>query len=117
MEYIKGVPYFCCVDKHIKQYAYLSENLKCDILIIGGGIDGSIANFYLSHNYDVALVDKGRLGMACTSCATALLEYQLDEFAKDLLKFMTEQEIVLAYRMGLQAIEKIDRFIDNTIKR
>lgn len=32
-----------------------------DLLVIGGGIDRAIANFYLSQNYDVVLVDKSRL--------------------------------------------------------
>lgn len=111
MEYIKGKPYFCDVEKKIKQYPYLKENLHCKILIIGGGIDGAIANFYLSQKYDVALVDKGRFGYGCTSCATALLEYQLDEFAEDLLKYMSEEEIVMAYQMGLDSMDEIKKFL------
>ena len=83
MEYIKGKPYFCFGKNKIKQYNYLKKDLNCDILIIGGGVDGAVANFYLSQKYDVALVDKGRLGYACTDCATALLEYQFDECEKD----------------------------------
>lgn len=112
MEYVKGTPYFCQSDKRIKQYDYLNKNLNCDILIVGGGIDGAIANFYLSKDYDVVLVDKGRLGMGCTSCATALLEYQLDDYASDLLKYMSENEIIMTYKMGLDAIDKISNFIN-----
>lgn len=82
-----------------------------DLLVIGGGIDGAIANFYLSQNYDVVLVDKSRLGLGCTSCATALLEYQLDDFAGDLLEVMSSDEIVKAYRLGLDAVDKIEKFI------
>ena len=111
MEYVKGKPYFCFCDKKIKQYKYLERDIKCDVLIIGGGIDGVIANFYLSQKFDVAMVDKGRFGMACTSCATALLEYQLDDFADELLKYMTKEDIVLAYNLGLNAIDKIQEFI------
>lgn len=111
MEYVKGKPYFCYADAKIKQYKYLENDISCDLLIIGGGIDGAIANFYLSQNFDVVLVDKGRFGMACTSCATALLEYQLDDYANDLKKYMSEDEIVLAYNMGLDAIKKIESFI------
>ena len=48
MEYIKGTPYFCKVTEKIKQYPYLRDDCNCDILIVGGGIDGAIANFYLS---------------------------------------------------------------------
>ena len=111
MEYVKGNPYFCNNVKKIKQYPYLKQNMNCELLIIGGGIDGCIANFYLSKNHDVVLVDKGRLGYACTSCATALLEYQLDEFALDLLKFMPQEQIVQAYNLGLKSVQKIQNFI------
>ena len=111
MEYVKGRPYFCFSDKQIKQYPYLNKNIDCDILIIGGGIDGSIANFYLSKKYSVVLVDKGRLGFGCTSCATALLEYQLDDFANDLKKYMTKEEIIMAYEMGKKANKKIKNFL------
>lgn len=111
MEYIKGKPYFCYCQNKIKKYQYLDKDIECEILIIGGGIDGAIANFYLSKNYDVALVDKSRFGCACTACATALLEYQLDDFASDLKEFMSEEEIITAYKMGLDGIKKIEKFI------
>lgn len=111
MEYVKGKPYFCDTERKIKQYPYLKQDIDCEVLIIGGGIDGAILNFYLSKKHDVVLVDKGRLGYACTSCATALLEYQLDEYASDLMDYMTEEEIVLAYNMGLESIKRIKRFI------
>ncbi len=48
MEYVKGQPYFCQVENKIKQYPYLNKNIECEILIIGGGIDGTILNYYLS---------------------------------------------------------------------
>ena len=111
MEYIKGKPYFCFSEEKIKQYPYLEKDLYCDILIVGGGIDGAIANYYLSQNHNVALVDKSRFGMSCTSCATALLEYQLDEFADDLKDYLTDSEISLAYDLGKKSIRKMQKFI------
>lgn len=111
MEYVKGNPFFCDNVERIKQYPYLDKDIQTDILIIGGGIDGAIANYFLSQNHQVTLVDKAKLGFGCTSCATALLEYQLDEFANDLSKFLTEEEIVAVYKMGLSSIAKIQKFI------
>jgi len=58
------------------------------------------------------MVDKLRFGFGCTSCATVLLEYQLDDYAEDLLEFMSEEEIVQTYKMGLSSIEKIQDFIN-----
>ena len=113
MEYVKGKPYFCFCEEKINQYKYLDSDARCDVLIIGGGIDGAILNFYLSQNFDVMLADKGRFGKVCTACATALLEYQLDDFAGDLRKYMSDDEIVLSYNMGLDSIKKIENFIKN----
>lgn len=110
MEYVKGDPYFCTEGK-IKRYPYLDRDIKTDILIVGGGIVGAIANFYISQKYKTVLVDKARFGMGCSTCATVLLEYQLDDYAEDLKKYMSEDEIVSVYRMGLDSIEKIDDFI------
>ncbi len=111
MEYVKGQPYFCQVENKIKQYPYLNKNVECEILIIGGGIDGAILNYYLSKKYKVVLVDMSRFGFCCTSCATVLLEYQLDDYANNLLKYMSEEEIVSIYKMGLESIKIIDEFI------
>lgn len=111
MEYVKGRPFFCFNKTLIKSYPYLKKDIECDVLIIGGGIDGAIANFYLAQNHDVVLVDKGRFGYLCTSCATALLEYQLDAFANDLSTEMTNNDLTDVYNMGLYAINKIESFI------
>lgn len=110
IEYVKGVPYFCKHNK-IKAYPYLNKNIKADVLIVGGGIVGAIANYYLSKNFDVVCVDKSRFGMCLTSCATVLLEYQLDDYAQELKKYLTEQQIIKVYNLGLKAIEKIEKFI------
>ncbi len=111
MEYVKGEAYFYQVEERLKNYPYLNKDFQTDILIIGGGIVGAITNYYLSQKYDVALIDKSRFGSGCTSCATVLLEYQLDDFAENLLSVMSEDEISQVYRMGQESIIEIDRFI------
>jgi len=108
MEYVKGTPYFYKTNQKIKSFPYLNKDIKCDILIIGAGIDGIIANYYLSQKYDVVMVDRSRIGAGCTSCATCLLEYQLDDFASDLTGELTEKEIIDIYNMGLNSIKKLD---------
>ena len=111
MEFINGDRYFYKINDKIKQYNYLNKNLSCDILIIGGGINGTILNYYLSKNYNVTLVEKSRLGGNLTSLATALLEYQLDNFASDLKQTLTEDEILDCYNLGLKSIEELDSLI------
>lgn len=111
MKYIKGTPYFCKTSENLRQYHYQDKDITTDILIVGGGICGAILNFYLSQKYDVTLIDKGRIGQNCTSIATAILEYQLDEFFQDLRQELTEQEIIEIYKTGQNSIKKIENFI------
>lgn len=110
METVKGKPYFTQF-KQIKSYGYLDKDLECEILIIGGGVNGSILNYYLSQKYKTALVEKSRIGYGSTSCATVLLEYQLDSLAEDLLTFMSEKEIADIYATGLYSLTKLDNLI------
>lgn len=111
MELVKGNTFFDKTENKIKQYKYLNENLECDILIIGGGIQGTISNYYLSKKYNIILVEAKRIGRCSTSIATALLEFQLDDFAEELKKYFTEKEIVEVYKMGLNSIKDINNFI------
>ena len=78
---------------------------------MGGGIDGAILNFHLSQKHDVALVTKSRIGFGASSVATALLEWQLDDFCDDLKKELTNAQVCNIYNMGLSSIEKIEKFI------
>ena len=112
MEFVKGNPYFCESNEKMKSYPYLNKDITTDILIIGGGVDGAIANYYLSQDYDTCLIDKSRFGYMCTSCATALLEYQLDEFSEDLLGKLSEEEIVNVYKMGQNSVDKLRSLSD-----
>src|SRR5574344_872552 len=111
MEFVKETPFFDKAEKKIKKYNYLDDDLSTDILIVGGGIDGAILNYFLSQKYDVSLVEAYRLGRSSTSIATALLEYQLDEFANELKKYLCEKDIVDIYKMGLNGIDTLEKII------
>lgn len=111
MEFLSGERYFYSINKKLKKYSYLNKNINCDILIIGGGINGAILNYHLSKKYDVVLVEKSRIGANLTSMATALLEYQLDSFKTDLESNLTTDEIVSCYKIGLNSIDKIEKIV------
>lgn len=115
METTKGKTYFDDnkLFDSIKQYPYLDKDIKCDILIIGGGIQGAIVNYFLSQKFNCILVDKARLGRNSTCVATALLEFQLDDFAKDLKSELDSIDICHIYKMGLKSLAKIKSVIQD----
>ncbi len=112
IEYVKGKPYFCDTSQKIKQYPYLDKNIECDVLIIGGGINGAIANYFFSNEgIDCVLIDKGRIGYLSTSCATSLLEYQTDDHANYLKKYLDKETIKDVYNLGLNSLSDLDKLI------
>lgn len=111
MQTVCGNPFFVDNVEKLKQYPYLDKDLCCEILIVGGGIDGAILNFHLSQKHDVALVTKSRIGFGASSVATSLLEWQLDDFCDYLKKELTNAQVCNIYNMGLSSIEKIEKFI------
>lgn len=111
MQTVCGNPFFVDNVEKLKQYPYLDKDLCCEILIVGGGIDGAILNFHLSQKHDVSLVTKSRIGFGASSVATALLEWQLDDFCDNLKKELTNAQVCNIYNMGLSSIEKIEKFI------
>lgn len=112
MEYVKGKPYFTDTTQKIKQFDYLAENIDTEVVIVGGGISGLITLYnFAKQGIECVLIEKSRLGYCSTSCATALLEYQLDDFAHELYGSLNSKDIVSAYNLGLQSLDKIDEFI------
>ncbi len=51
----------------------LNEDIKCDILVIGGGIAGYLCAYYLQDNYNVVLVEKDTLFSKTTHKTTVFI--------------------------------------------
>jgi glycine/D-amino acid oxidase-like deaminating enzyme len=111
-EYVKGNPYFTEAEDKLKPHLYQSEDISTDTLIVGGGINGAVCAYYFSKNgIDCALIDKGRIGHCSTSAATALLEYQLDDFADELTQYYSKAEVAGIYRVGCKSLDDIATII------
>src|SRR5574344_2281324 len=112
-EYVKGTPYFTDTEKKLEQFPYLDKDITCDVLIIGGGIDGAITAYYFAtNNINCILIEKNRIGYGNTSCATALLEYQLDDHGNDLTKYFSKEELIQIYNLGLKSLDDIEKIIN-----
>ena len=69
-----------------KTYPELNENIKCNILIIGGGIAGINAALNLKDNEGVVLIDKDKIGYGVTSHTTGKLTYLQGTMYTDIQK-------------------------------
>lgn len=112
-EYVKGKPIFTSINNINKKYPYLTEDLETDVVIVGGGVTGSICSYYMSkNNIKSVQIEKGRIAHGSTSVTTSLLQYELDENASDLKETMNIKDIVRAYELGIYALEEIEKFVD-----
>lgn len=111
-EYVKGSCIFTKINKNLKQYPYLTEDIETEVIIIGGGVTGALVSYYFSKKGIPSIIlEKGRIAHGSTSITTSLLQYELDSNAQELLEYTTRDNIVKSYKLGLKALKEIDDFI------
>ena len=113
LEYVQGEPMFTNINKVPKQYDYLTENIETDVIIVGGGVTGSILGYYFSkHNINSVILEKHRMGYCSTAVTTSLLQYELDDNLNDLIESTAMRDVIRSYELGEKALSEIDSFIN-----
>ncbi len=101
-------PFWLVKNGILKSYPSLKSNLNTDILIVGGGITGSlIAHQCISDGYNVVLLDRREVGNGSTSATTAMLQYEIDVPLYKLAAMIGEEAAVKNYRACSDAIDKL----------
>lgn len=96
-------------------YPYLTKDIYCDVLVVGGGITGAITAYYLSkEGMNVVVAEKNIIGYGSTSASTALLEYAIDIDLYKLEKTLGTHNAKRVYELCLEAISDIEN-IDKEI--
>lgn len=113
LENVHGTPMFTKNSKIKKQYEYLTEDLDTEVIIVGGGVTGSIVGYYFSKaNIPAVILEKERVAHCSTSITTSLLQYELDSNARELEEYTTLDNVIMSYKLGLKALDEIDEFIN-----
>lgn len=95
-----------------QSYPPLSADITCDVVIVGGGIIGSLLAYYLSaKELTVVVIDKNRIARASTSASTALLLYELDIELVTLQEQLGTRRAQQAYRLSLASLKTIKKLI------
>ncbi|CAN5441092.1 FAD-dependent oxidoreductase [soil metagenome] len=98
-------PFWLMRNGYLKTYESLSENIKTDFAIIGGGISGALLAWRLTREgASVSVVDRRHIGMGSTCASTALLQYDIDRALHELIDLMGEKKAVRAYKLSLKAL-------------
>ena len=112
LQNVHGDPIFTKINKHKKQYEYLTKDIDTEVIIVGGGVTGSIVGYYFSkNNIPAVILEKERIAHGSTSITTSLLQYELDSNAKELKEYTSIDNVITSYKLGLKALDELDEFI------
>jgi glycine/D-amino acid oxidase-like deaminating enzyme len=118
MDLHSHLPYWLIKNGIISTFPSLKKDEHTDIAIIGAGISGALAAYYLSDcGYKVTVIDRRHAGMGSTAASTALLQYEIDTPLSKLIKLVPKQDAIQAYKLCREAIytiQEICRNIDTT---
>lgn len=93
-----------------KVYPYLTNDLTCEVVVIGGGISGALTTYFLAKaGVNVVVIEKNIIGYGATISAPATLEYQSDFDMNKLDKLKGEKQAEKIYKMSLDAIDIIEK--------
>lgn len=112
VQFVQGSPLFININKVEKQYNYLIEDIETDVIIVGGGVTGSILGYYFSkEGIDTVILEKSRIAHGSTSITTSLLQYELDSNLMALTENVSLDHAINSYKLGVKALDEIEKFI------
>lgn len=90
----------------------IGENIKCDALIVGAGITGSlVAERLTRQGLDVVIVDRELPGRGSTAASTSMLLWEIDRSLTELTKAYGFERASRAYRASLNAVTGLKSLI------
>ncbi|EOD00729.1 NAD(P)/FAD-dependent oxidoreductase [Caldisalinibacter kiritimatiensis] len=96
-----------------RKFTYLSEDIECDVAIIGGGITGAICGYYFAKaGIDTVIVDKNIVGYGSTSASTSILQYEIDTDLTGLKMMIGEEKATRCFKLCEKAVYDIGSIID-----
>lgn len=108
-----GYPFSFVKNGYFNSYPVLSDDIVCDVAIIGGGITGALCAYYLHKGgASVAVVDKRHIGMGSTCASTSILQYELDQDLTTLIKKVGINAATTSYILCHEAIDKLKTIAD-----
>lgn len=115
MKLVTGQTLWSIKNPVFKQYPYLIENIKCEVLIIGAGISGAICAFDFSESgVDTVVIDRSIIGYGSTRASTSILQYEIDQDMTGLSGIIGEDNAAKAFHLVYDSIDELESII-NTI--
>lgn len=109
MDLKSNEPFWLVKNGLINAYPSLREDSDCDVLIVGGGITGSlIAHQCVAEGYRTVLIDKREIANGSSSATTSMLQYEIDTPLYELIRMIGEKGAVESYQACSRAISRLE---------
>lgn len=103
-------PFWLLKNGLIASYPSLRSDEECEVLIIGGGITGSlIAHQMIKDGYKTILIDKREICNGSTSATTSMLQYEIDVPLFELIKKIGQKGAIESYKACSDSIDKLEK--------
>lgn len=106
-------PFWLVKNGIINSYPSLREDLTTEILIVGGGITGSlIAHQCMEDGYKTILVDRREIGHGSSSATTSMLQYEIDIPLYQLIDMIGEKAAVESYLACHKSVDDLKKIVE-----
>ncbi len=110
MDLHSDFPYWSLKNGILRNYPALEGDLRCDALVVGGGITGALlADALSSAGIETIVLDRREIGHGSTSASTALLQYEIDKPLYQLTELVGQAAAQRAYWLGIEALAQLKR--------
>lgn len=110
MNIVSGKLYWPKTLPNPARYPELSEDIACDVLIVGGGEAGALCSYHLmQHDIDLVLVDKRTIAEGSSSANTGLLQFANDKSLTACIRSFGEERGIRFYQLCKQAVDELEK--------
>ncbi|MFC6267672.1 NAD(P)/FAD-dependent oxidoreductase [Frigoriflavimonas asaccharolytica] len=114
MDLKSNEPFWLVKNGIINSYPSLKEDAECEILIVGGGITGSLLAYQMiNEGHKTILIDKREICNGSTSATTSMLQYEIDVPLYELEEQIGKEGAVLAYKACSDSIDELEKICKN----
>lgn len=108
-----GKSYWLSNTQQSVQFPYLSQDIECDIVVVGAGVAGALCGYTLATSgINTVVVDASVAGHANTAVSSSILSYDIDYDLRDLKNLIGIERAVRAYGACLRGLDEIECLID-----
>ncbi len=113
MDLSTGYPFWLINHGLPAAYPKLDRSLKTEVVVLGGGISGALAAFYLVNaGVECVLIDERTIGLGSSCASTSLLQYELDKPLSELSGIVGYKAAARAYSLCSESIDTLAGICD-----